>query len=70
MKRAMEWMPTVVAYLTLSWQESCENPAVFCYRIGSGLLAGRRPRRGSGDSAGQCSNPSKSSSDLFTMFRG
>jgi len=70
MKRAMEWMPTVVAYLTLSWQESCENPAVFCYRIGSGLLADHRSRRARGDSAGRCSNPSKSSSDSSTTSRG
>jgi len=25
---------TLVATLALSWQESCENPSVFCYRVG------------------------------------
>ena len=57
MKRAVEWVPTMVAFLTLSWQESCENPAAFCYRIGSGLLARRRPHRSGNHSRAQCWNP-------------
>jgi hypothetical protein len=25
---------TLVASLAVTWQESCENPSVFCYRVG------------------------------------
>jgi hypothetical protein len=25
---------TLVASLAVTWQESCENPPLFCYRIG------------------------------------
>ena len=70
MKRAAEWLPAMVAFLTLRWQESCENPAVFCYRIGAGLLAERRFCRRGDNSTGRCSIPSKSFSELSTTSRG
>lgn len=63
MKSAAKWVPTLVAYLTLNWQESCENPALFCYRIGSGLLSKQRSRRGGASSPSSCSN-------LFASFSG
>jgi hypothetical protein len=25
---------TLVASLAVTWQESCENPSIFCYRVG------------------------------------
>jgi hypothetical protein len=25
---------TIVASLAVTWQESCENPSIFCYRVG------------------------------------
>jgi hypothetical protein len=37
------WVPLVVAAVAL-WQESGENPAVFCYLIGWGTLATFRSR--------------------------
>ena len=70
MKRAVEWVPAMVAFLTLRWQESCENPAVFCYRIGSGLLAEGRSRRSGEDSPARCLKLSKSFSGLSTTSRG
>ena len=70
MKRAVEWGPAMVAFLTLRWQESCENPAVFCYRIGSGLLAERGSRGTGNESAERCSNHSKRFSEHSTTSRG
>ena len=34
-------MWAVVAVLSLAWQESCENPAIFCYRIGREVFVRR-----------------------------
>ena len=27
-------LQTLVASLAVTWQESCENPSIFCYRVG------------------------------------
>jgi len=48
---------TTVAILSLAWQESCENPAVFCYRIGREVFVRRStliPLR----NEDECSSPS------------
>jgi hypothetical protein len=30
---------TLIASLAVTWQESCENPPVFCYRVGRRIFA-------------------------------
>jgi hypothetical protein len=30
---------TLVTSLAVTWQESCENPSVFCYRVGRQIFA-------------------------------
>jgi hypothetical protein len=30
---------TLVASLAVTWQESCENPSIFCYRVGRRIFA-------------------------------
>jgi hypothetical protein len=29
----------LVASLAVTWQESCENPSIFCYRVGRRIFA-------------------------------
>jgi hypothetical protein len=29
---------SLVASLALTWQESCENPSIFCYRVGRRII--------------------------------
>lgn len=36
---------TLVAALSLRWQESCGDPGIFCYRLLCGLVEPREPRR-------------------------
>ncbi len=57
----------VIASLSLLWRESCENPVVFCYRIGWHWMERRRPaatHQGIPQVEGQCS----SRSDSFSIF--
>ncbi len=35
----LQGFAAVLATLTLLWRESCENPALFCYRIGREFVA-------------------------------
>lgn len=35
---------TLIAALSLCWQESCGDPALFCYRVVCGLAAPWRER--------------------------
>ena len=54
-----------VATVSLAWQESCENPAVFCYRIGREVFvrrAGLIPQ----SNEDECSSPSGTCSMSFT----
>ena len=63
----------VIAYLSLLWRESCEHPAVFCYRIGCSLMQGRRAtgaNPGNPQAQGQCSSHSNSFSTFSTTSRG
>jgi hypothetical protein len=36
---------TLVAALSLRWQESCGDPGIFCYRLLCGLVEPRRVNR-------------------------
>jgi hypothetical protein len=53
-----------VAWLSLVWQECCENPAVFCYRIGWTLVA---EQTGSESAAGNAEECCSHSSNSFTL---
>ena len=59
---------TAVATLGLAWQESCENPAVFCYRIGREVFV-RRAGLIPVPNEDECSNQSGTSSMSFTTSR-
>jgi hypothetical protein len=37
-----EWNVLLLTFLVLHWQESAENPLVFCYRMGVRLTARMR----------------------------
>ena len=63
----------VIAYLSLLWRESCEHPAVFCYRIACRLMDGRRAAGANPENPqakGQCSTHSNSFSTFSTTSRG
>lgn len=51
----------VFATLSLAWQESCENPAVFCYRVGREVFV-RRAGLTPLNREDECSIPSDTSS--------
>jgi hypothetical protein len=54
-----------VATVSLAWQESCENPVVFCYRIGREVFV-RRAGLIPLSNEYECSSPSGTSSMSFT----
>jgi hypothetical protein len=57
-----------IGTLGLWWQECCENPLFFCYRMGWSLLAVLRERSG-GDATYSCSIPSHSYCTISTTSR-
>ena len=42
--RPFEWLVPVIAPTVMTWQESGENPALFCYLIGWGTYMTLRSR--------------------------
>jgi hypothetical protein len=63
------WFSSLIASLTLQWQECCENPAVFCYRIGWRLVSRQKTGAAEQDTEEQCSNRSENSFTLSMMFK-
>ncbi len=67
------WLVVLVVSLSLLWRESCENPAVFCYRIACDLMTGRKHRpeqsREGLEAEGSSSNRSGNSSISSTTSR-
>lgn len=60
---------SLVAALSLRWQESCGDPSIFCYRVVCGLVMPRRKSEIDSDSPLPCSIPSDNSCTLSTTSR-
>ncbi len=58
-----------MAWLSLLWRECCENPAVFCYRIGWTLVAEQAASETDAGNAEECSSRSSSSFTLSTTSK-
>jgi hypothetical protein len=63
-----EWLITLIAALGLRWQESCGDPALFCYRMGWEFLVPLHgpPNR---NNAAPCSIPSHTCCTLSTTSK-
>lgn len=71
----IHWIAPVVAPAVVLWQESGENPALFCYLIGWGTYLNLRcramaPIPETERHEATCSNPSESFSTTYLMSKG
>jgi hypothetical protein len=68
------WWLNFISTAVSAWQESGENPALFCYLMGSGTFSGLRshaliPIRVPVRNESLCWNPSATCSTRFSMFK-
>lgn len=64
------WLLSCMALLSMQWEECCQNPAVFCYRIGLSLMARQRSSAARPEHEEPCSSRSENSFASSMMSKG